>query len=139
MGIQNNIKAGENLDQDKQLDDLCKSMLSNVDGGLTLEQEIKEKARVAAKSLCLGVKTVLEMDDRKFLLRSNAKNMSGNTIRILAADIDKYRILTKYKPYTATGEISNNLSLEENLAATIEALMRHVLDLIQPEEEPDTI
>lgn len=101
-----------------------------------LEEMIVNLSEEIAAKLSLNNKATADVDDTQYAFAYQVVN--NNKKRILymtVADMRKFQILQEaYRPYTLTAEIDNDLSLRENLKATVEAFLRHVYDMVEAEE-----
>ena len=125
------------MDTDKHLDELYKTMFNDLIKEQDQNINIKEEAELAARKMMTGVKSILEINERTYSLRHKSMPGSKNNIVLVAVDLDKYKLLQeKYQPFIIHGEINNGLTMQENLSATVEAFIRHIIGAVKPEEFP---
>ena len=109
---------------DEQLKALEQQYLKELDNDLDGEQKMVEMAKEIAGRLLLGRgKTTMELFGSVYVV---SYTHNSNKIVIIFVDPIKYNIANgKYRPYTVTYEIENNLSMSENLSCACEAFLRH--------------
>ena len=118
---------------EEQLNDIEKKLLDEIDKPLKLEKEIKELSRKIAQDLLLKQKVRINFNDKDYYIVY--KLINNKIIYILAADTVKYKLLNnKYKPYVASAEIMQNVTEYESVRGVIEALLKRMVDIIEPEE-----
>ncbi|STY71152.1 Uncharacterised protein [Megamonas hypermegale] len=118
---------------EEQLNDIEKKLLDEIDKPLKLEKEIKELSSKIAQDLLLKQKVRINFNDKDYYIVY--KLINNKTIYILAADTVKYKLLNnKYKPYVASAEIMQNVTEYESVRGVIEALLKRMIDIIEPEE-----
>ncbi|RGQ08471.1 hypothetical protein DWZ11_01030 [Megamonas rupellensis] len=118
---------------EEQLNDIEKKLLDEIDKPLKLEKEIKELSSKIAQDLLLKQKVRINFNDKDYYIVY--KLINNKTIYILAADTVKYKLLNnKYKPYVASAEIMQNVTEYESVRGVIEALLKRMVDIIEPEE-----
>lgn len=108
--------------------------------GLDKEQQAEEMVKnlseeIAAK-LILGDKATAEVEGMEYMFAYREISQGDRRgIFMTVANMNKYLLVPdKYKPYTVTAEIDNNFTLRENLQSVVEAYLRHILDMVKPEE-----
>lgn len=118
---------------EEQLNDIEKKLLDEIDKPLKLEKEIKELSSKIAQDLLLKQKVRIKFNDKDYYIVY--KLINNKIIYILAADTVKYKLLNnKYKPYIASAEIMQNVTEYESVRGVIEALLKRMVDIIEPEE-----
>lgn len=118
---------------EEQLNDIEKKLLDEIDKPLKLEKEIKELSSKIAQDLLLKQKVRINFNDKDYYMVY--KLINNKIIYILAADTVKYKLLNnKYKPYIASAEIMKNVTEYESVRGVIEALLKRMVDIIEPEE-----
>lgn len=118
---------------EEQLNDIEKKLLDEIDKPLKLEKEIKELSSKIAQDLLLKQKIRINFNDKDYYIVY--KLINNKIIYILAADTVKYKLLNnKYKPYVASAEIMQNVTEYESVRGVIEALLKRMVDIIEPEE-----
>jgi hypothetical protein len=118
---------------EEQLNDIEKKLLDEIDKPLKLEKEIKELSSKIAQDLLLKQKVRISFNDKDYYIVY--KLINNKIIYILAADTVKYKLLNnKYKPYIASAEIMQNVTEYESVRGVIEALLKRMVDIIEPEE-----
>ena len=118
---------------EEQLNDIEKKLLEEIDKPLKLEKEIKELSSKIAQDLLLKQKVRINFNDKDYYIVY--KLINNKIIYILAADTVKYKLLNnKYKPYVASAEIMQNVTEYESVRGVIEALLKRMVDIIEPEE-----
>lgn len=118
---------------EEQLNDIEKKLLDEIDKPLKLEKEIKELSSKIAQDLLLKQKVRINFNDKDYYIVY--KLINNKIIYILAADTVKYKLLNnKYKPYIASAEIIQNVTEYESVRGVIEALLKRMVDIIEPEE-----
>lgn len=118
---------------EEQLNDIEKKLLDEIDKPLKLEKEIKELSSKIAQDLLLKQKVKIKFNDKDYYIVY--KLINNKIIYILAADTVKYKLLNnKYKPYVASAEIMQNVTEYESVRGVIEALLKRMVDIIEPEE-----
>lgn len=118
---------------EEQLNDIEKKLLDEIDKPLKLEKEIKELSNKIAQDLLLKQKVRINFNDKDYYIVY--KLINNKIIYILAADTVKYKLLNnKYKPYVASAEIMQNVTEYESVRGVIEALLKRMVDIIEPEE-----
>lgn len=118
---------------EEQLNDIEKKLLDEIDKPLKLEKEIKELSSKIAQDLLLKQKVKINFNDKDYYIVY--KLINNKIIYILAADTVKYKLLNnKYKPYVASAEIMQNVTEYESVRGVIEALLKRMVDIIEPEE-----
>lgn len=118
---------------EEQLNDIEKKLLDEIDKPLKLEKEIKELSSKIAQDLLLKQKVRINFNDKDYYIVY--KLINNKTIYILADDTVKYKLLNnKYKPYVASAEIMQNVTEYESVRGVIEALLKRMVDIIEPEE-----
>lgn len=118
---------------EEQLNDIEKKLLDEIDKPLNLEKEIKELSSKIAQDLLLKQKVRINFNDKDYYIVY--KLINNKIIYILAADTVKYKLLNnKYKPYVASAEIMQNVTEYESVRGVIEALLKRMVDIIEPEE-----
>lgn len=118
---------------EEQLNDIEKKLLDEIDKPLKLEKEIKELSSKIAQDLLLKQKARINFNDKDYYIVY--KLINNKIIYILAADTVKYKLLNnKYKPYVASAEIMQNVTEYESVRGVIEALLKRMVDIIEPEE-----
>lgn len=118
---------------EEQLNDIEKKLLDEIDKPLKLEKEIKELSSKIAQDLLLKQKVRINFNDKDYYIVY--KLINNKIIYILAADTVKYKLLNnKYKPYVASAEIMQNVTEYESVRGVIEALLKRMVDIIEPEE-----
>lgn len=118
---------------EEQLNDIEKELLDEIDKPLKLEKEIKELSSKIAQDLLLKQKVRINFNDKDYYIVY--KLINNKIIYILAADTVKYKLLNnKYKPYVASAEIMQNVTEYESVRGVIEALLKRMVDIIEPEE-----
>lgn len=118
---------------EEQLNDIEKKLLDEIDKPLKLEKEIKELSSKIAQDLLLKQKVRINFNDKDYYIVY--KLINNKIIYILAADTVKYKLLNnKYKPYVASAEIMQNVTEYESVRGVIEALLKRIVDIIEPEE-----
>lgn len=118
---------------EEQLNDIEKKLLDEIDKPLKLEKEIKELSSKIAQDLLLKQKVRISFNDKDYYIVY--KLINNKIIYILAADTVKYKLLNnKYKPYVASAEIMQNVTEYESVRGVIEALLKRMVDIIEPEE-----
>lgn len=118
---------------EEQLNDIEKKLLDEIDKPLKLEKEIKELSSKIAQDLLLKQKVRINFSDKDYYIVY--KLINNKIIYILAADTVKYKLLNnKYKPYVASAEIMQNVTEYESVRGVIEALLKRMVDIIEPEE-----
>lgn len=118
---------------EEQLNDIEKKLLDEIDKPLKLEKEIKELSSKIAQDLLLKQKVRINFNDKDYYIVY--KLINNKIIYILAADTIKYKLLNnKYKPYVASAEIMQNVTEYESVRGVIEALLKRMVDIIEPEE-----
>lgn len=121
---------------DKDIQKIQDEIMNQVNKNLDKE-EFVEKASTDISSRLLNFQKVdYEIEDREYtfkyrLVQSNGKKL----INLIVADIFKFKLVReKYIPYTVNAEVNENFSIKDNLKSIIEAFLRHVLDLVKPQE-----
>lgn len=118
---------------EEQLNDIEKKLLDEIDKPLKLEKEIKELSSKIAQDLLSKQKVRISFNDKDYYIVY--KLINNKIIYILAADTVKYKLLNnKYKPYIASAEIMQNVTEYESVRGVIEALLKRMVDIIEPEE-----
>lgn len=118
---------------EEQLNDIEKKLLDEIDKPLKLEKEIKELSSKIAQDLLLKQKVRINFNDKDYYIVY--KLINNKIIYILVADTVKYKLLNnKYKPYVASAEIMQNVTEYESVRGVIEALLKRMVDIIEPEE-----
>lgn len=118
---------------EEQLNDIEKKLLDEIDKPLKLEKEIKELSSKIAQDLLLKQKVRINFNDKDYYIVY--KLINNKIIYILAADTVKYKLLNnKYKPHVASAEIMQNVTEYESVRGVIEALLKRMVDIIEPEE-----
>ena len=118
---------------EEQLNDIEKKLLDEIDKPLKLEKEIKELSSKIAQDLLLKQKVRINFNDKDYYIVY--KLINNKIIYILAADTVKYKLLNnKYKPYVASAEIMQNVTEYDSVRGVIEALLKRMVDIIEPEE-----
>ena len=100
---------------EEQLNDIEKKLLDEIDKPLKLEKEIKELSSKIAQDLLLKQKVRINFNDKDYYI--------------------VYKLINnKYKPYVASAEIMQNVTEYESVRGVIEALLKRMVDIIEPEE-----
>lgn len=129
------MNGGINLD-DKQIDQIAKDIIGNIDSELKLKSEIKEMARVASFKLVTHERKVyVTIKDKPYLINAVRRMIDKReVIDIVIADPVAVKKTQNYRPFLVQGEVDNNLSYNENLTATIESFLRHAYGLTEAAE-----
>lgn len=124
---------------EEELKKIEQELLKQIDNEVDLDKQISEQAQEIATSLSVQGVARTTIDGSPFAISYEKK---GKEIRMVAADVAKFQLVgEKYRPYTITAELDNRFSFKENLIATCEAFIRHLLGEVRPEplEEGDIL
>ena len=117
---------------DEQLKRIEQEIMASIDGDVKKEQMLIELSSDIATKLTTSGETRAEIEGLNYKFKAK---MDGRYIIFLVACIEKYKIAQeKYRPYTVTAEVNNSMTQYENLRATVEAFLRHILNMISPQE-----
>lgn len=109
------------------LDNIIKDMVDEIDKEVDLEDGIKDIAESIAKRLEQNNRTQEEVNGKKLMF---SYVNTGKVITLAVANLNKYKLVPdKYVPYICNAEVNNDLSLYENLSATVEMFIRHISGL----------
>lgn len=121
---------------EKELKRIGQELLKGLDKEQEAEEMVAELSNEIAAKLTLQSKASAEIDGTEYVF-AYRQIMIGNKkgIFMIVVNANKYRLLQeKYRPYTVTAEIDNDFSLRENLQSIVEAYLRHILDMVKPDE-----
>lgn len=117
---------------EQQINKIQDELMAQIDEPLKLEHEIQELSKTIASNLYVKRKTVTDFQDRNFMLKYITINQN---IVVLMADTTKYKLLNdKYIPYKATARIMPEVTELETIRGIVEALLKRVAGIIEPEE-----
>lgn len=117
---------------EQQINKIQNELMAQIDEPLKLEHEIQELSKTIASNLYIKRKTVTDFQDRNFMLKYITVNQN---IVVLMADTTKYKILNdKYIPYKAVARIMPEVTELETIRGVVEALLKRVAGIIEPEE-----
>lgn len=109
-------------------------------GGINKEDEAEENLIALAKDISDKLlhtnQAVEEVEGRPMTFKYRTYEQAGKSkVFMTVASHFMYEVgLDKYKPYMVDVEMDNEMSLEENLFAIVEAFLRHVLGMVKAEE-----
>lgn len=123
------------MDENK-LQQIQDEIMREMDRETNLEASIISISKEIAAKLSLGGSVTEEIDGRP-LVFNHRQYMQGKQPKIFmtVASPFMYEVgREKYKPYMVDVEVSNDFTLQENLASTVEAFLRHIFDMVKVEE-----
>ena len=121
---------------EKELKRIEQELLKGLDKEQEAEEMVVDLSNEIAAKLAFQGKASAEIDGNEYVFAYRQITIDANKgVFMTVANANKYRLLQeKYRPYTVTAEIDNDFSLRENLQSVVEAFIRHILDMVKPEE-----
>lgn len=122
--------------EEKEIQKIQDEIMNQVDKNLDKEDFIDRASKDIASRLLNFQKVDYGIEDREYAFRYKLMNNGDKKfINLIVADIFKFKLVReKYVPYTVNAEMNENFSIKDNLTSIIEAFLRHVLDLVKPQE-----
>lgn len=122
--------------KEEEIQRIQNELLKSFDKEQQMEEMVENLSGEIAAKLVLENKATAEVNGLEYMFAYRFINKGKKQfIYMTVANLNKYRLLQeKYVPYTVTAEIDNDFTLKENLKATVEAYLRHILDMVKAEE-----
>ena len=125
--------------REEEIKKIEKELLSQIDQEVDLDKQIDSQANEIASSLATRGAANARIDNKNLYIVVQHKK---DKIVMAAADREKFKLMKdRYRPYTIEAEMDNKFTFQENLKATVEAFIRHLLGEVRvgPLEEGEVI
>lgn len=107
-----------------------KIMHDTIDAPAEMEAMIQDTAAKVARDLSLKASQTAraEFEDELYIFKATKTVINFKQVVHMVIVNEEHRKLggNKYRPYTATAEIDNGFSYEDNLRAVVETFLRHI-------------
>lgn len=122
------------------LDKIQEELMNEIDQEERLNQDIDNWSQAIASSLLISKKARADINDTiySFVYKEYTDKENKRGISLIAIDEFHYKMANgKYRPFTATCEYNEDITLKDNLACVVEGFLRHVLNAYKAEELSD--
>ena len=121
---------------EKKLQQIQDEILKSMNKEEVMEQQIETLSKEIAAKLIFGdiVKEEIEGRPLTFKYRQYQAGGKDKLFMTVASEFMYQMGQEKYKPYMVDVEIDNEMDLQHNLSATVEAFLRHILGIVKAEE-----
>lgn len=111
-----------------------------INNPLAIEEEIKTISADVARKLAFNANQTAKIEFKEHYYVFKAKHIVQdfkNIVTMFVIDEEMKALAEKthgfYKPFAVMAEITNSMTLTDNLAAIVESFFRHTLDMSQAE------
>lgn len=121
--------------EDQKLAQIQAELMQELDNEAKLEKHFKQSSAEIATHLLAGKPCKVELDGAPFMFKYRLIGTKEQpVIYLLIVNMNLYKITPeKYIPFTAKAPVDSRYTMQENMAATVEAFLRHRSGKIKPE------